>query len=35
MYGGSADRLIASILGRKNISTKELERLKQLVNELE
>jgi predicted transcriptional regulator len=35
MYGGAADRLIVSILGRKNLSAKELERLKQLVNKLE
>ena len=35
MYGGAADRLIVSILGRKNLSTTELERLKQLVNKLE
>jgi len=35
MYGGAADRLSVSILGRKNLSAKELERLKQLVNKLE
>jgi predicted transcriptional regulator len=35
MYGGAADRLIVSILGRKNLSATELERLKQLVNKLE
>jgi BlaI family transcriptional regulator, penicillinase repressor len=35
MYDGAADQLIASILGRKNLSSKEIERLKQLVNELE
>ena len=35
MYGGAADRLIASILGRKNLSAKEIEQLKQLVDELE
>ena len=35
MYGGAADRLVASILGRKKMSAEEIERLKELVNELE
>jgi BlaI family penicillinase repressor len=34
MYGGAADQLIASILGRRNLSAKEIERLKQLIDEL-
>ncbi len=35
MYDGAADLLVASILGRKNLSSEEIERLKQLVNTLE
>ncbi|MNJ03179.1 hypothetical protein D3C73_1634000 [compost metagenome] len=35
MYDGAADQLVASILGRKNLSAEEIERLKQLVNRLE
>jgi BlaI family transcriptional regulator, penicillinase repressor len=35
MYSGAADQLIASLLGRKNLSAKEIEWLKQMVNELE
>ncbi len=35
MYGGAADQLVASILGSKNLSPEEIERLKQLVNSLE
>lgn len=35
MYDGAADQLVASILGRKNLSSKEIEQLKQLVNKLE
>lgn len=35
MYDGAADQLVASILGSKNLSPKEIERLKQLVNNLE
>lgn len=35
MYDGAADQLIASILGRKNLTSEEIERLKQLVNSLE
>lgn len=35
MYDGSADQLVVSILGRKNLSPEEIKRLKQLVNKLE
>ncbi|GAA4654863.1 BlaI/MecI/CopY family transcriptional regulator [Anaerocolumna aminovalerica] len=35
MYDGAADQLVASILGSKNLSPEEIERLKQLVNNLE
>jgi predicted transcriptional regulator len=35
MYGGAADRLVASVLGRDNLSKDEIERLKRLVQELE
>lgn len=35
MYGGAADSLIASILGRRNLTQQEIENLKQIVNELE
>ncbi|MCM3702159.1 BlaI/MecI/CopY family transcriptional regulator [Paenibacillus macerans] len=35
MYDGAADQLVASILGRKNLSSEEIERLKQLVNRLD
>jgi predicted transcriptional regulator len=35
MYGGAADQLVASILGKKNLSSEEIERLKQLVKNLE
>lgn len=35
MYDGVADQLVASILGRKNLSPEEIKRLKQLVNSLE
>ena len=34
MYGGAADQLVTSILGRKNLSVEEIERLKQLVENL-
>ncbi len=34
MYDGAADQLVASILGRKNLSQDEIERLKKLVNTL-
>jgi predicted transcriptional regulator len=35
MYGGVADRLIASLLGRNDLTTKEIEQLKRLVKELD
>ncbi len=35
MYDGAADQLVASIIGRKNLSTEEIERLQRLVNNLE
>jgi len=35
MYGGAADRLVASLLDRKKLSEAEIEGLKQLVRELE
>lgn len=35
MYDGATDQLVASILGRKNLSPEEIEKLKQLVNSLE
>jgi predicted transcriptional regulator len=35
MYDGAADQLVASILGRKNLSPEEIEKLKRLVNSLE
>ena len=35
MYGGAADQLVASILGRKKFSPEEIQRLKQLVSSLE
>ena len=35
MYDGAVDQLIASILGSKNLSSQEIERLKQLVDSLE
>ena len=34
MYSGSADMLVASLLGRKKLSEKEIERLKQVVENL-
>ena len=34
MYGGSADNLVASIIGKKNFSSDEIERLKKIVNDL-
>lgn len=34
MYDGAADHLIASLLGRRNLTPQEIERLKQLVNNL-
>ena len=35
MYGGATDQLVASILGSKNLSTEEIDKLKKLVNKLE
>ena len=35
MYAGAADQLVASILGRKNLSLEEIKRLKKIVNKLE
>jgi predicted transcriptional regulator len=35
MYGGAADELVASILGRKILSAEAIEKLKQLVANLE
>lgn len=35
MYGGAADQLIASLLGGRKLSAREIERIKTLVNELE
>ncbi len=35
VFDGSADLLFASLLNRKNLSSEEIEKLKQLVNHLE
>lgn len=35
MYGGSADRLVASLLGSRKLSTDEISHLKQLIEKLE
>lgn len=35
MYDGAADQLVASILGSRNLSPEEIDKLKQLVNSLE
>lgn len=35
VFDGSADLLFASLLNRKNLSAEEIERLKQLINNLE
>ncbi len=35
LYGGSADKLVASLLGRKRLAPEELEELKKLVEELQ
>jgi len=35
VYGGMADELVASILGRKKLSRDEIEKLKKLIGELE
>ena len=34
MYGGAADRLVASLLGRKRLSQEEIDGLKKLVEDL-
>ena len=34
MYDGAADRLVASILGSRNLTAEEIARLKKLVNDL-
>lgn len=34
MYDGAADTLVASIIGRKNLTSEEIERLKQMITEL-
>lgn len=35
VYDGSADKLFAALLGRKKLSPKQIEQLKQIVGELE
>lgn len=35
IYDGSADKLFAALLGRKKISAEQMEKLKQIVGELE
>ena len=35
IYDGSAEKLFAALLGRKNLSAEQIERLKQIVDELE
>jgi len=35
IYDGSADKLFAALLGRKKLSSKQIEQLKQIVGELE
>ena len=35
LFDGSADKLFAALLGRKKLSASEIERLKQIVDELE
>lgn len=35
VYDGSADKLFAALLGRKKLSAQQIEKLKQIVNELE
>lgn len=34
MYAGAADQLVASILGRKNLTSEEIEKLKYIVGNL-
>lgn len=35
VYDGSADKLFAALLGRKKLSARQIEKLKQIVDELE
>ncbi|MGN1367435.1 MAG: BlaI/MecI/CopY family transcriptional regulator [Aristaeellaceae bacterium] len=35
VYDGSADKLFAALLGRKKLSAEQIEKLKQIVSELE
>lgn len=35
IFDGSADKLFASLLGRKNLSVEQIERLKQIIGNLE
>lgn len=35
IYDGSVDKLFAALLGRKKFSTEQIEKLKQIVNDLE
>ncbi|GBF75016.1 transcriptional regulator [Paenibacillus sp. 598K] len=35
MYDGATDKLVASLLGSKNLQPEEIERLKKLINSLE
>lgn len=35
IYDGSVDKLFAALLGRKNLSAKQIEQLKQIVSNLE
>ena len=35
IYDGSADKLFASLLGKKSLTPKQIERLRQMVEELE
>lgn len=35
IYDGSADKLVAALLGRDNLSPQQVEKLKQIVKELE
>ncbi len=35
VYDGSVDKLFAALLGRKKLSAAQIEKLKQIVNDLE
>lgn len=35
IYGGSVDKLFAALIGRKKLSAKQIEKLKQIVGEME